>query len=290
MISRNPTATAIDEELPHVVETADEPHPSTKAAPSPLPKVSGKKILLQRLEFKYLVDRTTRTALTRDLLAIMQPDSYSETDGTYLVRSLYFDTPNFQAFQDKSAGLSTRHKLRVRAYGADPSQTPLVRLEVKSRHLSLIHKTVIDVPRERYSEVQECFDRRILPPEWLMNAPGVSREFFRIQRQFGQEPKVLLQYRREAFERKELGRIRVNFDDELVATRNLQLLAPLTGARRLMRYGHAVFEIKVDGVMPGWLHMLIAKYNLQNQAFSKYCHAVRSALRHISEERETLLD
>jgi SPX domain protein involved in polyphosphate accumulation len=91
-----------------------------------------------------------------------------------------------------------------------------------------------------------------------------------------QEPKVLIQYRRQAFERRELGRIRVNFDDELVATRNLQLLDPLRGARRVMRYGHAVFEIKVDGAVPSWLHMLIGKYNLQNQAFSKYCYGIRA--------------
>jgi hypothetical protein len=268
------------------VEETDDSRVSTHTAPSPIPKVSGKQILLQRLEFKYVVDRTTRTALTRDLLGIMRPDNYSDTDGTYLVRSLYFDTPNYHAFKDKAAGLPTRHKLRIRAYGADPSQTSLVRLEVKSRHLNLIHKTVIDVPREKYGEVEECFQRRILPPDWLLSAPNVSREFFRIQRQFGQEPKVLLQYRRQAFERKELGRIRVNFDDELVATRNLQLLNPLTGARRLMRYGHAVFEIKIDGVMPGWLHMLITKYNLQNQSFSKYCHAIRSIAAVAVEQRE----
>jgi hypothetical protein len=152
--------------------------------------------------------------------------------------------------------------------------------------LKFIHKTVIDVPSEKYPELEESFQRRILPPAWLVDAPGISQEFFRIQRQYGQEPKLLIQYRREAFERKEIGRIRVNFDDELMASGNLRLLEPLCGARRLMRYGHAVFEIKVDGVVPGWLHMLIAKYNLQNQAFSKYCYGMRSIARLSTELRD----
>jgi hypothetical protein len=217
----------------------------------------------------------------------MRPDDYSGSDGTYLVRSLYFDTPNHRAFLEKTDGAAIRHKLRVRAYGADPSQTKLVRLEVKSRYLSLIHKIVIDVPSEKYPEVEEAFQRRLLPPDWLLHAPGVSQEFFRIQRQYNQEPKVLIQYRRQAFERKEIGRVRVNFDDELMATTNLQLLAPLSGARRVLRYGHAVFEIKVDGSMPGWLHMLIGKYNLQNQAFSKYCHGMRSVARLSTFGRES---
>lgn len=286
MISRNPGTIAVIDSLPPTSVVQDEARTAIDPAQAASAKVGGKQILLQRLEFKYLVDRTTRTALTRDLLAIMRPDNYAETDGTYLVRSLYFDTPNYQAFKEKADGAPIRHKLRVRAYGADPGQTALVRLEVKSRYLKFIHKTVIDVPREKYAEVELSFQRRTLPPPWLLNAPGISQEFFRIQRQFGQEPKVLIQYRRQAFERVELGRIRVNFDDEILATRHLQLLAPLTAARRLLRYGNAVFEIKVDGSAPDWLHMLIGKYNLQNRAFSKYCYGIQTIAPVMSELRE----
>lgn len=259
---------------------------SVQTADRLAPQVGGARILLRRQEFKYVVDRSTRTALRRDLLAIMRPDEYGESNGMYMVRSLYFDTPNFRAFHEKGDGAAIRHKLRVRAYGADPSQASLVRLEVKSRYLKFIHKTVIDVPRENYPEIEQSFQRRTLPPDWLVNAPGASPEFFRIQKQWGQEPKILIQYRREAFERREIGRIRVNFDDELVATSHLELLAPLQAPRRVMRYGHAVFEIKVDGVVPGWLHMLIRKYNLQNQAFSKYCYGLRSVGRISTELRE----
>lgn len=287
MISKLPTATEFDELSEERTEIEEYLDRSPQPGESSLPPIRGQQILLHRQEFKYLLDRTTRTALARDLAAIMNVDAYAEEDGTYLVRSLYFDTPNFQAFKEKADGAAVRHKLRVRAYGADPTKTSIVRLEVKSRYLKFIHKTVIDVPREKYAEVELSFRNRTMPPAWLFNAPGVSKEFFRIQRQYGQEPKVLIQYRRQAFERKELGRIRVNFDDELLATRNLQLLAPLVGARRLMRYGHAVFEIKVDGNVPSWLHMLISKYNLQNQAFSKYCYGMRSAAILSTELRES---
>ena len=287
MISRLPTATEFAEPTDAQTDLEDYVASCTQPSESSSPPVRGQQILLHRQEFKYLVDRTTRTALARDLAAIMNVDAYAETDGTYLVRSLYFDTPNFQAFKEKADGAAVRHKLRVRAYGADPTKTSIVRLEVKSRYLKFIHKTVIDVPRKQYDEVELSFRNRIMPPEWLFNAPGVSKEFFRIQKQYGQEPKVLIQYRRQAFERRELGRIRVNFDDELFATRNLQLLEPLVGARRLMRYGHAVFEIKVDGSVPGWLHMLISKYNLQNQAFSKYCYGMRSTASLSAELRES---
>jgi SPX domain protein involved in polyphosphate accumulation len=233
-------------------------------------------LLFNRLEIKYLIDRTRRTALTRDLRAFMAPDSHSGPRGGYTIRSLYFDTPDYQAYHEKIAGTAVRHKLRIRAYGEDVSNVPWVRLEVKSRYLNYIHKIAVDVSREEYGEIERALARRIMPPAHLLAPESGAKEFFRLQRQLNMHPVVIVQYRRQAFERREVNRVRVNFDDELVATRNLQLLKPLQGARRVLQHGTAVLEIKVDNVMPFWLHDLIAKYDLQNEAISKYCYGVRS--------------
>lgn len=242
-------------------------------------------IEFRRLEVKYLVDRARRTGLTRDIAALMRRDSYAGTDGTYMVRSLYFDTPDYMAYHEKLAGVAVRHKLRVRVYG-DPSQSPSVRMEVKSRYVNFIHKLAVDIPREEYGEVERAFRRRTLPPAHLLNVGSGARQFFRLQRLYNMEPNILVQYRRQAFERRELSRTRVNFDDELQATRNLDLLGPLRGGRPLLGCGNAIFEIKVDGVMPFWLHALIVKYDLQNEAISKYCYAVRSEARLSATARE----
>lgn len=229
-----------------------------------------------RLEVKYLVDRTTRTALTQDLLAFMRPDTHASSADGYLVRSLYYDTPDYKAYHEKMAGAAERHKLRIRAYGDDPGAPDLVRLEVKSRYLSYIYKTVVDVTPEEYRELECALRQRLAPPLRFLKDDSMAKEFFRLQRQYNFEPKVIVQYRRQAFERTELNRVRVNFDDELVATRNLCLFGPLQGARSILHYGASIFEIKIDGGLPYWLHMLIGKYKLQNHALSKYAYAVRS--------------
>lgn len=245
---------------------------------------SSRTIEFRRLEIKYLVDRTRRTGLARELRAFLRPDVHGDRDGTYMVRSLYFDSPDYMAYHEKLAGEAQRHKVRVRVYG-EPSQATVVRLEVKSRYLNYIQKTTVEIPRDGYKEVELAFRRRTLPPAWFMNTDTLSKEFLRLQRQRNMEPKVLLQYRRQAFERYESHRIRANFDDELVASKSLDLLGPLQGARRVLRSGHAIFELKVDGAMPYWMHMLIAKYDLQDQALSKYCYAVRSEARLSCQER-----
>ncbi len=236
-------------------------------------------MLFQRWEVKYIVDRTTRTALERDLSALMRPDAFGHNDGTYVVRSLYFDSPGFMAFQSKISGEAVRHKLRARIYTNDASQADWVRLEVKARILAVIHKVTCGVSRATYEEIWAALQRRTLPrPEVLDSHPGI-REFFRLQKLYNMEPKVIVQYRRKAWERRDVSRIRTNFDDELVASRHTDLLGELRNPRRLLQYGHSVFEIKVDGVMPYWLHMLTDKYRLQAQPVSKFCYSLMSEAR-----------
>ncbi len=244
-----------------------------------IPPGDGRTVQFRRLEVKYLIDRTRRTALASDISALMRRDNHASGDGTYMVRSLYFDSPDYRAYHEKLNGVAIRHKLRVRAYGEDPQQAAFVRLEVKSRYLNFIHKIALDIPREDYCAVEQALRRRVLPPVHLLASNNISKEFFRLQRQYNLEPKIVIQYRRQAFERLEISRTRVNFDDELWATRHLDLLGPLRGARRVLQCGHGIFEIKVDGSMPFWLHALIVKYELQDQALSKFCYAVRSEAR-----------
>ena len=240
---------------------------------------SNRMILFRRMEIKYMVDRTTRTALAQDLRAFMRPDKHTSAYGSYYVRSLYFDTHDYKAYHDKMAGAAERHKLRVRAYGEDPRQSAFIRFEVKSRYVSSIHKITVDIPISDYEEVAPAIYDHSLPPAGLMEDESVSKEFFRLQRQYNMVPKIMVQYRREAYEKIELKRVRANFDDELLSSRNLDLLAPLKGGRRMLKYGNSIFEIKVDGGMPFWMHNLISKYDLQNQAISKFCYSIRNEAR-----------
>jgi hypothetical protein len=259
----------------------DETTPSSRgiASPTAARKARDLGVMLDRLEVKYMVDRTRRTPLERDIMALMRLDAHSQRDGGYTVRSLYLDTPDYMAYHEKVAGTAVRHKLRLRVYGDDPArETPFVQLEIKSRVIGFIHKTTARVSMADYPALERAVWRRTLPPEHLMADPGV-REFFRLQRQLNFEPKVIVQYRRQAFERPEHRRVRVSFDDQIVASRNLDLLGPLRGGQRILPYGSAVFEIKADGVLTRSLHMLIGKYDLGHEAISKYCYAVRATAR-----------
>jgi len=256
------------------------------AAAAAAPARAPRTMLARRFEPKYVVTRTTRTALTRDLKVLMHPDAFAGGEDGYLVRSLYFDSVHYLAYHEKLDGVGIRHKLRARVYGDDPSSGSFVRLEIKKRYYDVVSKSVADIPLEEWEEVERALTRRAMPPPKLLEPGHPAAEFFRLQRQLCLEPKVIVQYRRQAWERRELGRCRANFDGELVATRKLDLLGPLRGARPLLGCHRSVFECKVDDVMPFWMHGLISKYDLQNQAVSKYVHAVRSEARFSPADRE----
>ncbi len=202
----------MNSEIPVAAPTTTALAPELVAAPLPTvvtPMTTGQAILLRRLEVKYVIDRPTRTALARDLAALMRPDTHGDPTGVYLVRSLYLDTPDFMAYHEKLSGATVRHKLRVRVYGQDPSQTPHVRLEVKSRYSGFIHKITAEVPWEDYGDIELALKRRTLPPARLLNSNS-TQEFFRLQRQYNMEPKIIVQYRRQAFERKEVSRASIS--------------------------------------------------------------------------------
>lgn len=237
---------------------------------------TSRMLLFHRVEFKYFVNRTIATALERDISYFMKPDPYTEATGGYQVRSIYFDTHNHMAYHDKMNGLPSRHKLRMRVYGDRPEEAPFIRLEIKSRYINVIHKIIVDVPRHYHRDILFALQNYRLPEQSFLNNQDISKEFFRIQRLYSMKPQILVQYRRRAYEKKELSRVRLNFDYELLASKCLDLLGQLQGARSLLKYGNAIFEIKVDGTMPFWLHQLIAKYDLQNAAISKFCYSIQN--------------
>lgn len=263
------------------------PAAAGRARPAELVASAPRTMLARRFEPKFVVTRSTRTALARDLAVLMQPDGHAGGEDGYLVRSLYFDTVNYLHYHEKLEGVGVRHKLRARVYGADdPGAVRFVRLEIKKRYYELVAKTVADIPIEEWPDVERALTRRGSPPPHLLEQGHPAAEFFRLQRQLCMEPKVVVQYRRQAWERREVGRCRANFDGELVASRNLDLLAPLRNPRPLLGADRSVFEVKVDEALPWWMHGLVAKYDLQNQAVSKYVHAVRSEALLTSTHRE----
>jgi SPX domain protein involved in polyphosphate accumulation len=72
-----------------------------------------------RYERKYLVANELLEPLRKRLMPFLIPDlnaDQTELKSEYTVRSIYFDTPEFDSLSEKVEGLENRLKLRIRGY------------------------------------------------------------------------------------------------------------------------------------------------------------------------------
>lgn len=77
------------------------------------------KKLNYRFEMKHKITEADVLALKSRLYPIMKKDKNALKDGKYLIRSLYFDTPEDKALLDKLNGVALREKFRIRFYNND---------------------------------------------------------------------------------------------------------------------------------------------------------------------------
>jgi len=83
-----------------------------------------------RHEYKHIINMSDLLQLKMRLGAALQHDEHSGEDGTYYIKSLYFDNYMDKAYREKKDGVNKREKFRIRYYNNDIS---FIRLEKKSK-------------------------------------------------------------------------------------------------------------------------------------------------------------
>ena len=92
-----------------------------------------------RHELKHEISLMDYYVLRQRLQAVAQPDIHGE-NGSYKIRSLYFDDDFDTALKEKINGINLREKFRLRFYDDD---VIYIRLEKKS-------KICLGLPKNRY--------------------------------------------------------------------------------------------------------------------------------------------
>ncbi|HHY27359.1 MAG TPA: polyphosphate polymerase domain-containing protein [Desulfitobacterium dehalogenans] len=214
-----------------------------------------------RHEIKMGINEFDKRVLASRLSCIMQRDKHGEEDGSYKVRSLYFDDLSDTAFHDKLMGVKYREKFRIRTYG----DSSLIRLEKKVKDNQLGYKETARLTRE------EC--ERLLEGEYHFlreRSERVCRQLYIKLRTGLFSPKTIVEYDREAYIW-EPGRIRITFDSNvrtgLGSVDFFNTSLPLVPAG----YGNTVIlEIKYDEYLPRHISQLLQLDSRHKSAISKY--------------------
>lgn len=221
----------------------------------------------QRYEFKYRIPNRWVNLLVSDLHRYMDLDPYSAGSTYYPLYSVYFDTNDWQAYYEKMDGVERRKKFRVRAYEPSPRTDSTVMLEIKEKNKDVILKRRLAVSRAQAGTMRE-------PGPDLQGESVVKEWRFNMLRD-GLQPKVLVKYRRLAFVPKTKGDYRITVDTDVQWGRPsspTDFGVPTSPVQSLR--GATVLEIKFGQRPPKFVLDLIRRYDLRNDAISKYCESV----------------
>lgn len=223
-----------------------------------------------RREFKYLFERARLPELRAALRPWCELDPHAGADGTYTLRSLYFDAPDLRLFHANEREAVTRFKARVRTYpGAEGAP---VFAEVKSRFGDVIRKSRAALPRE----------------DWTQGLRGGGPEldpFVIRMHRHDLRPVALVEYRREAWMSRvdEYARVSIDTAIRCQAADRLSLEAHPGRWRPidhpLLTWTPAspcVVELKWADYAPSWMVQLTQRLDLLRHSFSKYCNSMLS--------------
>jgi len=213
-----------------------------------------------RHELKYPISEFDVIGLISRLKHVAKPDRHVGTEGTYQVRSLYFDNLYDKALMEKINGVSTREKFRIRYYDKDLS---FIKLEKKSKYRGLCHKASASLTHE---QCQDLLDGKL---DFLKESSiDLFRELYAKMRSQQLGPKSIVDYTRKAFIYP-AGNVRITIDSNIRGSDQVQkFLDPAFNGRVSTR--DIILEIKYDHFLPQIMAIATQIPNRQAVAFSKY--------------------
>jgi hypothetical protein len=228
-----------------------------------------------RYELKYLIRSELSEAVVEFLSRYLEMDRNCRTrdNHTYSVRSIYFDSPDFECFHAKLSGQKYREKFRIRAYN-QPGSGPLALEDKIKNGISYVKDKVFLDSRELEAIASLDYDSLKALNPTSRNGGILERLFFHVYRK-AYSPVVLVTYDREAYVHPMQETIRVTLD------RNLRtMIFPSLGqiyeedVLEELLYNWIILEVKFSHVMPRWIKSLSTLFHLRRQACSKYCTSV----------------
>ena len=231
-----------------------------------------------RYEYKYYVHESKMDLLRSMIEPFMHLDSFaaSQPDNQYTVRSIYFDTPDFECYNTKIDGLKHRNKVRLRGYNTEAPENKVF-LEIKRKYEGPIMKNRAFL---KFKDVKDIF-KGASPDHFIKEAnlkPGeiedIKRFFYNLHSR-KMRPVVGVIYEREPYLSKvnnPVNNLRLTFDknlrgipyptiDELYSEKKV----------RHARNGFFILEVKFNSHYPPWMTPIISMLCLTKESASKYC-------------------
>lgn len=228
---------------------------------------------IDRYEYKYRIAPAMLPEIRRRVRQACEPDPKARA-ASYLVATLYFDSPRRALYRQGLNQAWKRLKLRVRRYVSGPYF-----LEVKRRHKRLVMKSRVAIEPQWWPGI--LVDPTLLHRCGLSALDRGRAEFFiGWYLRFHAAPVVVVRYRREAYVSRLDRYARVTVDTRLEARPALGYEIPIADdagwiplddpATSGLPVSGAILELKSTADVPLWMTDMARDLGLRTRGFSKY--------------------
>ena len=222
-----------------------------------------------RHELKFKISESAAEILKQKLSLILFKDKNAfYKDGSYLIKSLYFDDLDSKSYYEKMDGVLYRKKYRIRIYNNDDS---FIRLEKKMKHNNMTAKEQMLISKDIYCKILEGKLNEI------DNASGLLLEFLNDARTKGLIPSIIVGYHRTAFTYP-ISDVRITFDSNIESgLYNYDLFDSNAPTYRVDEKGKIVLEVKFNEILPLHIANILNDIPSCREAVSKFaiCRSIK---------------
>ncbi|MCB0519217.1 MAG: polyphosphate polymerase domain-containing protein [Lewinellaceae bacterium] len=236
-----------------------------------------------RYEYKYIVPNEQLGRLKQLFSPYLELDGHAaKSGGEYTVRSIYFDTPQMECYQQKIEGVKYRDKVRLRGYDeGSPGATVFFEIKKKMGGPLLKHRSALMFESaNRLLENSQPLETIDFGDKGGGKARENASRFLYNLHARKMQPVVTVIYDREPFHalaRDKDNNLRITFD------KNLRAVAqPATSGLfdephiHPANKGHFILEIKFNRYLPSWVCAIVNSLGLKKTPASKYVMCIEA--------------
>ena len=222
-----------------------------------------------RHELKFKISNSAAEVLKQKLSLILKKDKNAYySDGSYLIKSLYFDDLDSTSYYEKMDGVLYRKKYRRRIYN---NNDEFIRLEKKMKHNTYTAKEQILISKDIYSKILNGKLDEIDSPT------GLLEEFITNSKTKHLVPSVIVLYHRIAFTYP-ISEVRITFDSHIQSgLYNYDLFDKEVPMYDVSEPGKQVLEVKFNEVLPLHIANILNDIPSCKEAVSKFaiCRSIK---------------
>ena len=214
-----------------------------------------------RHEMKFEISYVEYMILRGRLKAFLQLDKHTVSPEGYFIRSIYFDSYNLNALEEKNSGIMKREKYRIRYYNGNMDKCML---ECKIKQGTRIQKESCPITKQQAEDLiagnVQC--------EKLLTDDLYRRLCLKIKNE-GYKAKVVVDYIREAYVYP-LSNLRITFDKELASGCVENFRESKRNIPNIYSDKKMILEVKYDEIIPQHISQILSSVRMVRCAASKY--------------------